>query len=69
MIVARILGERYARPATKLIGCLESLLGVWAFAGIARVECAAVQTLAIGAMNSLESCKRVKMRSPARKKS
>jgi hypothetical protein len=54
LIVARILGERIARPATKTIGCLEVLLGLWAFTGLARVECAAVQTLAILGMNTLE---------------
>ncbi len=54
LIVARILGERFAGPATKLIGCGEVLLGLWAFTGIARVECAAVQTLALVAMNALE---------------
>ena len=54
LIVARILGERAARPATKLIGCAEVLLGVWVFTGVLRVECAAAQTLAIVAMNALE---------------
>ena len=54
LIVARILGERIARPATKIIGGLEIMLGFWAFTGFARVECAAVQTLAIVAMNALE---------------
>jgi hypothetical protein len=54
LIVARILGERIARPATKMIGCLEVLLGLWVFIGIARVECAAVQSLAIVGMNTLE---------------
>ena len=49
-----ILGERMARPATKIIGGLEILLGLWAFSGFARVECAAAQTLALIAMNSLE---------------
>lgn len=53
-IVARILGARFARPATKLIGTTEVLLGVWVFSGVARVECAAVQTLALVAMNVLE---------------
>ena len=53
-IVARILGERIARPATKTIGGLEILLGLWVFTGFARVECAAVQTFAILAMNTLE---------------
>ena len=54
LIVARILGERVARPATKLIGCMEVLLGVWVFTDVLRVECAAVQTLAIVAMNAIE---------------
>ena len=53
-IVARILGKRIALPATKIIGGLEILLGLWAFMGFARVECAAVQTLAIVGMNTLE---------------
>jgi hypothetical protein len=54
LIVGRILGERFASFATKVIGCLEVLLGLWAFTGLARVECAAVQTLAIVGMNTLE---------------
>jgi hypothetical protein len=54
MIVGRVLGDRLARPATKAIGCMEILLGLWVFSGVARVECAAVQTLAIVAMNFLE---------------
>ncbi len=54
LIVARILGERLSRPATILIGVFEIAIGVWAFAGFARVECAVVQTGAIVAMNALE---------------
>ncbi len=54
LIVERILGDRIARSATKAIGCLEVLLGVWAFTGFARVECAVVQTLAMVGMNVLE---------------
>src|SRR3954470_24937717 len=54
LIVGRVLGDKIARPATKTIGCLEVLLGLWAFSGFARVECAAVQTLAIVGMNTLE---------------
>ena len=54
LIVGKVLGEKLARPATKVIGGLEVLLGVWAFTGVARVECAAVQTVAIVAMNALE---------------
>lgn len=54
LIVGKVLGDRLARPATKVIGCLEVLLGLWAFTGLARAECAAVQTLAIVGMNTLE---------------
>ena len=54
LIVGRILGDRFAGLATKIIGGLEILLGLWAFTGLARVECASVQTLAIVAMNTLE---------------
>jgi hypothetical protein len=54
LIVGKVFGERFARPATKVIGGLEILLGLWAFTGIARVECAAVQTAAIVGMNTLE---------------
>ena len=54
MIVARILGERFAHSATKLIGCAEVLLGVWVFTGMAPAECAALQTLALISMNTLE---------------
>ncbi len=53
-IVARILGERFAVPATRIIGGFEIVLGLWVFTGFARPECAAVQTLAIMAMNTLE---------------
>ena len=53
-IVGRILGEGIANSATKAIGVLEILLGVWALSGWHRVGCAIVQTLAIVAMNSLE---------------
>src|ERR1041385_5801128 len=54
LIVGRVLGERFARSATKVIGCLEVLLGVWVFVGVSRVESAVVQTLVIVGMNTLE---------------
>ncbi len=54
LIVGRILGEKFARPATIAIGLLEVLLGAWAFSGQQRFACAVVQTLAIVGMNSLE---------------
>jgi hypothetical protein len=54
LIVGKVLGDQVAGPATKTIGCLEVLVGVWAFSGFVRVDCAVVQTLAIVSMNALE---------------
>lgn len=54
LIVGRILGEEWAGRAIVTIGVLEILLGLWAFSGRFRVGCAAVQTVAIIAMNFLE---------------
>jgi hypothetical protein len=54
LIVGKILGVANARIATKAIGLLEVLLGIWAFIGWQSVGCALVQTAAIVAMNTLE---------------
>ena len=54
LIVGRVLGNKIAGVATKLIGLLEVLLGLWVFSGWERTTCAAVQTLAIVGMNALE---------------
>ena len=54
LIVGKILGSANAGIATKAIGLLELLLGLWAFTGWQPVGCAVVQTAAIVAMNSLE---------------
>lgn len=54
LIVARILGAENAGIATRAIGVLEVLLGVWAFTGWQPVPCAVVVTAAIVAMNTLE---------------
>lgn len=54
LIVGRILGEANAGFATKVIGLLEVLLGVWVFIGWQPVVCAVVQTGAIVSMNTLE---------------
>ena len=54
LIVAKILGTANAGIATKAIGLLEVLLGLWAFTGWQPAGCAVVQTTAIIAMNSLE---------------
>src|SRR5947207_12796530 len=56
MIVGKILGVANAGIATKTIGLLELLLGVWVFTGWQPVACAGVQTTAIVAMNTLEIC-------------
>ena len=54
LIVGKILGPANAAMLTRTIGLLELLLGVWVFTGWQPVGCAAVQTAAIVAMNSLE---------------
>ena len=54
LIVGKILGTANAGIATKAIGLLEVLLGLWAFTGWQPVGCAVVQTTAIVAMNTLE---------------
>jgi len=56
LIVGKILGSANAGIATKAIGLLELLLGIWAFTGCQPVGCALVQTAAIVAMNTLEIC-------------
>jgi uncharacterized membrane protein YphA (DoxX/SURF4 family) len=53
-IVARILGEEIAPLATLGIGIAEVALGLWVLSGLFRRACAAVQTLAILAMNAIE---------------
>jgi hypothetical protein len=54
LIVGKILGAERAQIATRIVGTLELLLGVWVFTGRQTVACAAIQTAAIIAMNSLE---------------
>ena len=54
LIVGKILGPANAGNATKIIGLLEVLLGLWVFTGWQPVPCAVVQTAAIVAMNALE---------------
>ncbi|MFO1460517.1 MAG: DoxX-like family protein [Verrucomicrobiota bacterium] len=54
MIVGRILGESVAAPATILIGLGEIGLGIWVISGRHRRACAALQTLALVSMNTLE---------------
>ena len=54
LIVASIVGEAAAGPVTLAVGVAETLLGLWVLSGIRPRTCAAVQTLAIAAMNTLE---------------
>ena len=54
LIVAKVLGEKIACPATKAIGVLEVLLGLWVLSGSVPIPCAVVQTLAIVSMNTIE---------------
>ncbi len=54
LIVARVLGEDLAWPATIAVGIAEILLGCWAFSHRFPRSCALVQTLAITTMNTLE---------------
>src|SRR5712672_1287320 len=54
LIVGKILGQTNATIATKAVGGLEVLLGLWAFSGWERTVCAGVQTFAIVGMNTLE---------------
>ena len=54
LIVGKVMGDANAGIATRVIGVLEVLLGVWAWTGWQPVGCAVVQTAAIVAMNSLE---------------
>lgn len=54
LIVGKILPAANAGIATKAIGLLEVLLGLWAFTGWHPAGCAVVQTAAIVAMNTLE---------------
>jgi hypothetical protein len=54
LIVGKILGVTRAPVATRAIGALEFLLGVWAFSGWQPLWCASIQTVAIVAMNTFE---------------
>jgi uncharacterized membrane protein YphA (DoxX/SURF4 family) len=54
MIVARILGDGLATPATIAIGLAETTLGLWVLSGWKPRACAAAQTVAIVTMNAIE---------------
>jgi len=54
LIVGRILGDSLAGLATPFIGIGEILLGCWVISGHFRRPAAALQTLALISMNTLE---------------
>jgi len=54
LIVAAILGDSAAGPVTVLVGIAEIGMALWVLSGLYPRACAAVQTLAIVAMNALE---------------
>lgn len=54
LIVASVLGEAVAGPATLLIGGAEMLMALWILSGVRPRTCAAAQTIAIATMNALE---------------
>lgn len=54
LIVASVLGETLASHATFMVGAGETIIGIWVLSGYWPRLCAAAQTLAIVAMNSLE---------------
>ena len=53
-IVARVVGEEFATPVTKLVGIGEVFLGLWTWSSRARKACATTQTAALASMNTLE---------------
>jgi uncharacterized membrane protein YphA (DoxX/SURF4 family) len=53
-IVARVVGERAAGPATLAVGIGEIALALWILSGREPRLCAAAQTAALASMNFLE---------------
>jgi hypothetical protein len=53
-IVARILGDAYARPLTFLIGISEVIMALWIISGYKSKWNAWTQILVVGLMNTLE---------------
>jgi hypothetical protein len=54
LIVASVLGQHWSGPATLLIGSAEAGMALWILSGLRPRLCAATQTVAIVAMNTLE---------------
>jgi uncharacterized membrane protein YkgB len=53
-IVARILGDTYARELTVVIGVLEILMAIWILLGIRSRFCAVTQIVVVLTMNVIE---------------
>ena len=53
-IVARVLGDTYARELTAIIGILEILMAVWILTGIRSRLCAVTQIVVVMTMNVIE---------------
>jgi uncharacterized membrane protein YphA (DoxX/SURF4 family) len=53
-IVGRVLGAALSGPTTALIGVVEVLMALWIVSGKASRWCAALMTLMLAAMNTLE---------------
>ena len=53
-IVATIIGEKWAGPATVVIGVAETGMGLWILSGRWPIACALAQTIVLVCMNSLE---------------
>src|ERR1043166_6095433 len=54
LIVCKVLGNRIGGKATKTIGLLEVLLGLWVFVGWQRIGCAVIHALTICGVNTFE---------------
>jgi DoxX-like family len=54
LIVAAVLGDTAAGPVTVIIGAAETAMALWVLSGVRPRLCAAIQSLAITAMNTLE---------------
>src|ERR1700748_3385781 len=54
LIVAHILGDKYSRTFTVLIGIAETLMACWILSGIKSRLNAIVQIVVIATMNTLE---------------
>jgi hypothetical protein len=54
LIVARVLGERFAGPATIAVGVAEVAMASWILSGFEPYACAAAQTALLVSMNIFE---------------